>query len=110
MERKLATIEKISAISPIKDADTIEVATIRGWKVVTKINEFKVGDLCVYCEIDSVMPDRPEFEFLRSRNFRIKTIKLRGVPSQGIIFPLTILNSIGKLVENDKKVFLEIDI
>jgi len=110
MERKLATIEKITELNPIEGADAIEVATIRGWKVVIKKGEFKIGDLCVYCEIDSVMPDRPEFEFLRSRNFRIKTIKLRGVPSQGIIFPLTILNSIGKLVENDKKVFLEIDI
>jgi len=90
-ERKLATIERISAINPIPDADAIERATIRGWNVVVKKGDHKVGDLVVYCEIDSIMPGRPEFEFLRPRGFRIKTIKLRGQVSQGIIFPLSIL-------------------
>jgi len=89
--RKLATIERISAINPIPDADAIERATIRGWNVVVKKGEHKVGELVVYCEIDSIMPERPEFEFLRPRGFRIKTIKLRGQVSQGIIFPLSIL-------------------
>jgi len=59
-------------------------------KHICKKGEFKKGDLVVYCEIDSVIPERPEFEFLRSKNFRIRTIKLRGQISQGIIFPLTI--------------------
>lgn len=53
--------------------------------------EFKAGDLCVYCEIDSIMPDKPEFEFVRIRSNRIKTIRLRGQISQGICFPLSIL-------------------
>lgn len=90
-ERKLATIEKIKEIHPIPDADAIERALIRGWSVVIKKGDFKVGDLCVYCEIDSLMPEREEFEFLRPRNFRIKTVKLRGQISQGIAFPLNIL-------------------
>ena len=110
MERKLATIEKILEIHPIKDADAIERAVIRGWNVVIRKGEFKGGDLCVYCEIDSLMPDREEFEFLRSRGFRIKTIRLRNQVSQGICFPLTILNSIGKLIKKDNKFLLEIDI
>jgi len=97
MERKLAIIEEIKNLQPIKDADNIEVATIRGWRVVVKKGEFKVGDLCVYCEIDSIMPDRPEFEFLKPRGFRIKTIKLRGQVSQGIIFPINILESVGTI-------------
>src|SRR6185503_10263785 len=53
--------------------------------------EFQVGDLAVYCEIDSLLPDRPEFEFLKARGFRIRTIRLRGEISQGICFPLSIL-------------------
>jgi RNA ligase (TIGR02306 family) len=89
--RKLATIERISKIRPIPDADLIECATIRGWNVVIRKDEFKVGDYVVYCEIDSVMPERPEFEFLRPRGFRIRTIKLKGQISQGIIFPFSIL-------------------
>lgn len=90
--RKLATIQRIRELSPIKDADQIEKATVLGWEVVVaKKDNFKVNDLCVYCEIDSIMPPRPEFEFLRERKFRIKTIKLKGQVSQGICFPLSIL-------------------
>jgi len=92
MERKLASIQKILDLQPIPNADTIEVATILGWKVVVgKKDNFKVGDLVVYCEVDSILPDKPEYEFLRKNHFRIKTIKLRGQISQGIVFPLTIL-------------------
>lgn len=93
MERKLATIRKISNIRPIIDADNIELAKIDGWQVViAKKDNFKVGDLCIYCEIDSVLPDIPVFEFLRSKKFRIKTVKLRGELSQGIVFPISLLS------------------
>ncbi len=88
MERKLATIEKIERVRPHGNADSLELVTIRGWQVVTRIGDFKEGDLCVYCEIDSLMPEREEFEFLRPRKFRIKTTKLRGQVSQGIAFSL----------------------
>lgn len=90
--RKLASIQTVNAVEPIEGADAIERIRVLGWYVVTKKGEFKVGDPCVYVEIDSVMPDRPEFEFLRARsNMRIKTAKLRGQVSQGIAFPLSIL-------------------
>lgn len=97
MERKLATIARIDEIHPIKDADNLERAIIRGWNVVVKKGEFHEGDLCVYCEIDSLMPDRPEFEFLKPRGYRIKTIKLRGQVSQGIAFPISILKNVGTI-------------
>lgn len=89
--RKLATIQKIERVVQHPNADNLDICTILGWKVVTRRNEFAVGDMCVYCEIDSVMPDKPEFEFLRARKFRINTVKLRGQVSQGICFPLSIL-------------------
>jgi hypothetical protein len=89
--RNLATIQAISNLEPILGADAIEKATVLGWELVVKKGEFKVGDLCVYCEIDSVLPERVEFEFLRDRKFRVKTIKLRGQISQGICFPVSIL-------------------
>jgi RNA ligase (TIGR02306 family) len=91
--RKLATIERIAEIHPIPDADAIERAVIRAWNIVVGKGQHKVGDLVVYCEIDSIMPERPEFEFLRPRGFRIKTIKLRGQVSQGIVFPIDIIPS-----------------
>ncbi len=90
--RKLATIQRITSLNPIPDADAIEVAQVLGWKVVVKKGEYNVGDYCVYCEIDSLLPERPEFEFLRKDKFRIRTVKLRGQISQGICFPLTILS------------------
>lgn len=89
--RKLASIQKIKALEPIEGADAIEKATVLGWQLVVKKEEFKVGDMVVYCEIDSIMPDKPEFEFLKPRGMRIKTARLRGQISQGICFPLSIL-------------------
>ncbi len=89
--RKLASIQRIKALEPIADADAIEKATVLGWQLVVKKGEFQVGDLCVYCEIDSLLPDRPEFEFLKARGMRIRTVRLRGQISQGICFPLSIL-------------------
>jgi len=102
MERKLASIRRISDLSPIEGADKIELATIDGWKVVVaKDVNHKVGDLIVYCEVDSFLPIREDFEFLRkssykkmadgSEGFRLKTIKLRGQISQGLIVPLDVL-------------------
>src|SRR6185436_4978944 len=91
MERKLASIQKVLEVNPIPNADAIEVLTVLGWKVVAKKGEFKVGDLVVYFEVDSILKESPEIEFLRKSNFRIKTIKLRGQVSQGLCLPLSIL-------------------
>ena len=88
MERKLAHIEKIETLSPILGADKIEVAQVLGWQCVVKKGEFKVGDKVIYVEVDSVMPQTPEYEFLRDKKFRVRTIKLKGEISQGLVIPL----------------------
>ena len=93
MTRTLASIETISELNPISGADKIEVARIKGWNVVVKKGQFEVGDKVVYCEVDSVLPERPEFEFLKDKHYRIRTVKLRGQVSQGICFPLDVLNN-----------------
>jgi RNA ligase (TIGR02306 family) len=98
--RKLASIQKIKSLDPIEGADAIEKATVLGWQLVVKKSEFKVGDLCIYCEIDSLFPDKPEFEFLRPRKMRVKTIRLRGQISQGICFPLSFLPADFDVVED----------
>lgn len=95
--RKLASVKKVTDIQPIPDADLIVVATVDGgWKCVVKKGEFNVGDLGVYFEIDSFLPIIPEFEFLRKSSFkkmdekegfRLKTMKLKGVISQGLLLP-----------------------
>lgn len=99
--RKLATIRKIDSISPIENADAIECVTIGGWKLVSKKGEFKPNDLCVYFEIDSVLPSTdPRYGFLTFKDVktddglvtnghRLKTVKLRGQVSQGLALPLS---------------------
>lgn len=94
--RKLASIQEIKNLEPIPGADAIEKATVLGWQLVVKKGEFAIGDRCVYCEIDSLLPEKPEFEFLRQRKFRIKTVRLRGQVSQGIAFPMSLLTSKGE--------------
>jgi RNA ligase (TIGR02306 family) len=99
--RKMASIQKILDIQPIPGADAIEVATVNGWKVVIKKGEFGVGDLVIYCEVDSWIPHSLA-PFLSKGQFprvydgiegeRLKTVKLRGQISQGLILPVTACN------------------
>lgn len=108
MERKLASIRKILDLKPIEGADNIELAIVDGWQVVVAKNvEHKVGDFIVYCEIDSFLPIKEEFEFLRKSSykkmgevegFRLRTAKMMGQISQGLILPISVLGS---------KIFLE---
>lgn len=110
--RKLATVETIASIHPIPDADAIERARVRGWDVVVKKGEFAAGDPCVYIEVDAHLDTTDErFAFLAPRGektaedgFRghvLKTAKLRGQYSQGIVFPLTLFPELSALAPGD---------
>lgn len=98
--RKLASIQTIAEKRSIAGADNIEAVRVNGWWMVAKKGEFQVDDRCVYFEIDSFLPVRDEFEFLRKSSyrsvahigegFRLKTIKLRGQISQGLVLPVTV--------------------
>ena len=92
-ERKLATIQKITNIRPIEGADRIAVADVLGWEVVIRKEEFEIGELCVYVETDSIMPALPEYEFLKDRKYRVRTIKLKKQVSQGLCLPMSILST-----------------
>jgi len=97
MERKLVSIQVIDALAPIEGADNILQARVMGWTVVVKKGEFAPGDRCVFFEIDSVLPDGPAWsEFMRPRGFRVRTLKLRGVLSQGLALPVSILGGGGE--------------
>ena len=107
--RKLASVRTISQIALIPGADRIELAVVDGWKCVIKKGEFAVGDRVVYCEIDSFLPIRDEFEFLRSSSlkrmneregFRLRTVKLRGQISQGLLLSTSILEQDAELGED----------
>jgi RNA ligase (TIGR02306 family) len=94
--RKLASIRKIADIRPIPDADAIEVAVVDGWKVVVKKGEYSVGDLAVYLEIDAWVPHalapflskgQEPREYNGVKGERLRTVKLRGQVSQGLLLP-----------------------
>lgn len=98
--RTLASIQRVREIRPIEGADAIECAVINGWTVVAKKNEFHVDDLVIYCEIDSWIPTelapflskgKSPREYEGVSGERLRTVRLRGQLSQGLILPLTII-------------------
>jgi RNA ligase (TIGR02306 family) len=97
--RALASVRKIANLQPIEGADAIEVAVVDGWKVVVKKDEFKTGDLAIYMEIDSWVPTelapflskgKEPREYNGVKGERLRTIKLRGQISQGLLLPMTV--------------------
>ena len=99
--RELVSIEIIVDLQPIEGADRIEVATVKGWKIVVKKSEFKIGDIAVYFEVDSwisrtlapcLCSDKPKF-FNGIEGSLLKTIKIRGQISQGLLLSTDYINS-----------------
>lgn len=97
--RALAHIEEITEIRPIlcenEPAKAIEMARVLDFYVVVGKDQFKVGDYVVFVEVDSILPEKPQFESLRKKKFTIKAMKMgskftdlqgRKIISQGIIF------------------------
>lgn len=93
-ERSLAHIEKIAWVKPIEGADNIELIGVLGWVCIAKKGEFKPGDICVYFEIDSKLPETEWSEFMRTKHFKVKTMKLGrfNVISQGLALPIALFN------------------
>lgn len=94
MSRKLATVRLIGAIKPIKGADRIEIAVVDGWNCIVQKNQFSPGDRGVFFEIDSFLPASDarwaflEKNFIRwndQRGFRVRSIKMKGQISQGLL-------------------------
>lgn len=107
MSRKLASVQSVKAIRPIEGADRIEVVQILNWDCVARKGEFNVGDRVIYFEIDSLLPDIPAFEFLKGSSwsqklnkYKIKTHKMRGQISQGLVVPIKDLEEIDRQIHN----------
>lgn len=101
MGRKLASVQKVKAIRPIEGADRIEVVQVLNWDCVASKGQYHVGDLVIYFEIDSLLPDIPAFEFLKKsawsqklNKYKISTHKFRNQISQGLVMPITQLREI----------------
>lgn len=104
-ERKLPTMdasfERIERITPHGNADSLELATVSGFPCVVGKGEFREGDLCFYVRDDAKLVSfderkadadaplsfpwqEPLLKYLGSGG-RVKTIRLRGVLSMGIL-------------------------
>jgi RNA ligase (TIGR02306 family) len=104
----MARVVRIDAINPIEGADQIEVAQIGGWKVVVKKGEYTAGSLAVYCEIDSFIPHSIAPFLTKPGQFpkvynevegqRLRTIRLRGQISQGLLLSMSVRGSDGLVV------------
>jgi RNA ligase (TIGR02306 family) len=108
--RKLASIRRIDIIKPIPGADAIECAILGGWPVVTKKGEYKVGDLAVYVEIDSWVPTelapflskgKEPSVYNDIRGERLRSVRLRGQLSQGLLLPMGILENYARGDDGD---------
>ncbi len=104
-DRSLVSVRTVDRVESIEGADGIEVARVGGWNIVVKRGEFAPGDPCVYFELDALLPtDDARFAFLAERGERttrdgrtghvLKTARLRGVFSQGLVMPLDLFPEI----------------
>lgn len=98
-KRALAYVVTIDEIRPIEGYDRVEYARTNGWWVIiNKADSLSVGDKCVYFEVDSkVNPLDERFAFLEKRDYRIKTIRMCKVYSQGLLIPLSNFPELGDL-------------
>jgi RNA ligase (TIGR02306 family) len=95
-KRKLASVQVVDSVRKHPNADKLEIASILGWEVITRINEVKQAQVVVYCEVDALLPVNADWlppavkDLIADQSkdlqfFRVKTRKLRGELSQGLI-------------------------
>ena len=87
-ERELAYLVRIDELRPIEGYDRVEHARVGGWWVIVRKDQFKVGDPAIYIEVDAKVPEKEPFMFLEKRNFKVKTLKMCKVISQGLLMSL----------------------
>lgn len=101
-KRMMAWVTTVSEVLEHTNADALEICKIGGWQVVTRKGEFKAGDKVVYFEIDSWIPNHIAPFLSKGKEPRVyngvagerlRTVKLRGALSQGLILPVSILGN-----------------
>lgn len=99
MSTLIVKVQKIDHIEKHPNADTLSILQIGGWNVVAKTEAVEGQTEVVYVPIDAIAEkDHPLLGFLEGR--RVKTIKLRGVISQGLCLPIPEVAEYLKSVKN----------
>lgn len=104
LNKNLATVQRIDSLEPIDGKDRIELAHIQGWNVIVRKGEFEEGDLCVYIEIDTILPEVPVFQFMEKHKYRVRTVTMGGIKSQGLALPLSIVHEVSTELGNEMPV------
>lgn len=95
----LASIQVIKSVEKHTNADTLDIATVMGYKAIVRRGDWKAGDICVFIEPDSVLPQLPWSVMYRSKSSRVKAVKLRGEWSFGIVESLANIGYTGPVTE-----------
>lgn len=90
----LASIQPVLSVVKHPNADSLDIVKVLGYECIVRKDIWKVGDLCVFIEPDSVLPQVPWSIPYRSKSNRVRAIKLRGIFSFGIVESLSILGKI----------------
>lgn len=95
---KLASIEKILSVEKHPNADSLSIVKVLGYQAITKLDQYKVGDLCVFIQPDTILPDAEWSKPFKAKSNRIKAIKLRNLWSMGVVLPIDLLKNYGDLM------------
>jgi len=107
---KLATIQKLHSIRHHKDPEVnrIECGKVHEWPVVLPKGLHRDGELVVFIEIDSIVPATETFKFMERQKYRVWNARFRGEPSSGLVLPLSVLETCGKLIIEGNDIFLDV--
>lgn len=101
-ERSMSWIAKIDKVEKHPDADSLDICHVGGWRCISKLGEYQEGDLVIYCSIDSWVPHSLAPFLSKGKKPRtyngvegekIRTIKLRGQLSQGLLLSINLLDN-----------------
>lgn len=103
--RELAYLTIVDNVTPIPGYDRVELAHVGGWTVVVGKGDFKPGDIAIYFEIDSQLPEKEPFinmDFLVKKKLKVKTQKMCKSTSQGLLMSIENFGWIS-IIDNEGK-------
>ena len=93
-------VVRVDRIEEHPGADALEIALVRGYRCVVKIGAHQAGDLVAYIPEDAIVPEALVREMrlwdqekgrgmlAGKKGDRVKAIRLRGIVSQGLLYPV----------------------
>lgn len=91
----LASAQTILSVEKHPNADSLDIVQVKGYKAIVPRDKWRAGDVCIFVEPDSVLPDAPWAQpYLKYAKSRVRAIRIRGLWSYGLVVPLTVLEGL----------------